>query len=53
MTLSYSKIPLTKVGCRVLAASPMDAQPRPAGWSTDDPGVGRRENGEQSGDLDR
>jgi hypothetical protein len=37
---------------RVLAANPVDAQPRLAGWSADNSGVGRRQNGEQSGDLD-
>lgn len=42
---------LSEVRRRVLAANPEDAHVWPAGWSTDNPGVGRGENDEQSGDL--
>jgi transcriptional regulator with XRE-family HTH domain len=36
---------------RVLAAHPEDTQPWPPGWSADNPGMGRHQNGEQSGNL--
>jgi hypothetical protein len=42
---------LSEIRRRVLAANPEDAHVWPAGWSTDNPGVGRGENGEHSGDL--
>lgn len=42
---------LSEIRRRVLAANSEDAQSWPAGWSADDPGMGRRQNGEQSGDL--
>lgn len=42
---------LNELRRRVLAASPEDAQSWPAGWSTDNPTVGRAQNGEQSNDL--
>ena len=42
---------LNEIRRRVLAANPDDAQAWPPGWSADDPGMGRRQNGEQSGDL--
>jgi transcriptional regulator with XRE-family HTH domain len=42
---------LSELRRRVVAVNPEDAQSWPAGWSADDPGVGRREDGEQSGDL--
>jgi transcriptional regulator with XRE-family HTH domain len=37
---------LSELRRRVLAANPQDAQSWPVGWSTDNPGVGRREDGE-------
>jgi len=40
---------LSELRRRVLAAG--DAKTWPAGWSADDAGVGRREDGEQSSDL--
>jgi transcriptional regulator with XRE-family HTH domain len=42
---------LSEIRRRVLAANPDDAQSWPAGWSADNPGMGRRQNDEQSGDL--
>jgi transcriptional regulator with XRE-family HTH domain len=42
---------LSEIRRRVLAANPEDAHLWPAGWSTDDPGVRRRENDEQRSDL--
>jgi transcriptional regulator with XRE-family HTH domain len=42
---------LSEIRRRMLAANPENAQSWPAGWSTDNPGMGRRQNGEQSGDL--
>jgi transcriptional regulator with XRE-family HTH domain len=36
---------LSEVRRRVLAANPEDAQAWPAGWSADNPGMGRHENG--------
>jgi transcriptional regulator with XRE-family HTH domain len=43
---------LSEVRRRVLAANPQDAESWPAGWSADNPGMGRLQNGEESGDLD-
>jgi len=37
---------LSELRRRVLAGSPQDAQPWPTGWSTDNPGVGRDQDGE-------
>jgi transcriptional regulator with XRE-family HTH domain len=37
---------LSELRRRVLAGSPQDSQPWPTGWSTDNPGVGRDEDGE-------
>jgi transcriptional regulator with XRE-family HTH domain len=42
---------LSEVRRRVLAGTPDDAQPWPAGWSTDNPGMSRHKDGEQTGDL--
>ena len=42
---------LNELRRRVLVANPEDAQSWPAGWSTDNPAVGRAQNGEQSDDL--
>jgi transcriptional regulator with XRE-family HTH domain len=42
---------LSEVRRRVLAANPEDAESWPAGWSADNPGMGRLQNDEQSGDL--
>jgi transcriptional regulator with XRE-family HTH domain len=42
---------LSELRRRVLAANPEDAQAWPSGWSADDPGMGRHQNGEESGDL--
>jgi transcriptional regulator with XRE-family HTH domain len=42
---------LSEVRRRVLAANAENAQPRPTGWSADDPGVSRPQDVEQSGDL--
>ncbi len=36
---------------RLLAAAPDQVQPWPVGWSSQDPGMGRPQHGEQSGDL--
>ena len=42
---------LSEIRRRLVAVNPQDAQSWPAGWSTDNPGVGRSKNGKQSGDL--
>jgi transcriptional regulator with XRE-family HTH domain len=42
---------LGEIRRRVLAANPTDAQSWPVGWSADNPGVGRRQDVEQSDDL--
>jgi transcriptional regulator with XRE-family HTH domain len=42
---------LSELRRRVLAASAGGPKSWPAGWSADDPRMGRRENSEQSGDL--
>jgi transcriptional regulator with XRE-family HTH domain len=42
---------LSEIRRRVLAANPEDAHLWPPGWSTDNPGVRRRQNDEESGDL--
>jgi len=42
---------LNELRRRVLAANPEDAKSWPAGWSADNPVVGRAENGEESDDL--
>jgi transcriptional regulator with XRE-family HTH domain len=42
---------LSEVRRRVLAANPEEAESWPAGWSADNPGMGRHQNGEESGDL--
>jgi transcriptional regulator with XRE-family HTH domain len=42
---------LSELRRRVLAANPRDAQSWPAGWSADNPGEGRRQDGQQGGDL--
>jgi transcriptional regulator with XRE-family HTH domain len=43
---------LSEIRRRVLAADPEGTQRLwPAGWSTDNPGKGRPQDGEQSGDL--
>ena len=42
---------LSELRRRVLAAGSGDAKSWPSGWSADDPGVGRGEDGEQSSDL--
>jgi transcriptional regulator with XRE-family HTH domain len=42
---------LSEIRRRVLAANPEDAHVWPAGWSTDNPGVRRGEDDQQSGDL--
>jgi transcriptional regulator with XRE-family HTH domain len=42
---------LSELRRRVLAANPEDAQTWPPGWSADNPGMGRHQNGEESGDL--
>jgi transcriptional regulator with XRE-family HTH domain len=42
---------LSELRRRVLAPSSEDAQGWPAGWTTDDPGVGRNKDGEQTGNL--
>jgi transcriptional regulator with XRE-family HTH domain len=36
---------------RLLAANSDEVQAWPAGWAADNPGMGRRQNGKQSGDL--
>jgi transcriptional regulator with XRE-family HTH domain len=43
---------LSEVRRRVLAANPEEAESWPPGWSADNPEMGRRQNFEQSGDLD-
>jgi transcriptional regulator with XRE-family HTH domain len=43
---------LSEIRRRVLAVTREDAPSWPPGWSTDNPGIGRRQDGEQSGDLD-
>src|ERR1700688_2926599 len=42
---------LSEIRRRALASNPEDAQSWPPGWSADNPGMGRRENGEERGDL--
>jgi transcriptional regulator with XRE-family HTH domain len=42
---------LSELRRRVLAATADDAQSWPPGWSADNPGMGRHQNGEQGGDL--
>jgi transcriptional regulator with XRE-family HTH domain len=42
---------LSELRRRLLAATPDDAQSWPPGWSADNPGMGRPQNSEQSGDL--
>src|ERR1700676_338103 len=42
---------LNEIRRRVAAADPEEAQSGPAGWSADNPGLGQRQDGEQSGDL--
>lgn len=42
---------LSELRRRVLAANPEDAQSWPAGWSADNPGMSRRQNPEEAGDL--
>jgi transcriptional regulator with XRE-family HTH domain len=42
---------LSEIRRRVLAPHIEDAQSWPAGWSTDDPGMGRDQDREQTGDL--
>lgn len=42
---------LNELRRRVLASNPEDAQSWPAGWSADNPAVGRAQNREQSDDL--
>ncbi|HEV7851343.1 MAG TPA: helix-turn-helix transcriptional regulator [Mycobacterium sp.] len=42
---------LSELRRRVLAATRDDAQSWPPGWSADDPGMGRHQDGEQGGDL--
>jgi transcriptional regulator with XRE-family HTH domain len=42
---------LSEIRRRVLAANPQDGHFWPVGWSTDNPGVRRGQDGEQSGDL--
>jgi len=42
---------LSELRRRVLVANPTDAQSWPPGWSADNPQVGRREDGEEGGDL--
>jgi hypothetical protein len=42
---------LSELRRRVLAANPEDTQTWPPGWSADNPGMGRHQNGEESGDL--
>jgi transcriptional regulator with XRE-family HTH domain len=44
---------LSELRRRLFAVSPEQAQEWPPGWSANDPGVSRPENGEQSGDLRR
>jgi hypothetical protein len=43
---------LSEIRRRVLSADPENANPWPAGWSTDNPGVRRGQDDEQGGDLD-
>jgi transcriptional regulator with XRE-family HTH domain len=42
---------LSELRRRLLAANPQEAQGWPAGWAGDDPGMGRPQRDEQSGDL--
>jgi transcriptional regulator with XRE-family HTH domain len=42
---------LSELRRRVLAAASENTQSWPAGWSTDNPAVGRDEDGEQTGNL--
>jgi transcriptional regulator with XRE-family HTH domain len=42
---------LSELRRRVLAANPEDAQSWPPGWSADNPGMGRHQDGEESSDL--
>jgi transcriptional regulator with XRE-family HTH domain len=42
---------LSEIRRRLVAVNPQDAQSWPAGWSADNPGVGRPQNGKQSGNL--
>jgi transcriptional regulator with XRE-family HTH domain len=42
---------LSEIRRRVLSADPEHAQSWPAGWTTDDPGMSRHQDGEQSADL--
>jgi hypothetical protein len=42
---------LSELRRRALAANPEDTQTWPPGWSADNPGMGRHQNGEESGDL--
>jgi transcriptional regulator with XRE-family HTH domain len=42
---------LSEIRRRVVAADPEGQQLWPAGWSADDAGMGRPQDGEQSGDL--
>ena len=42
---------LSELRRRVLAGSSEDSQSWPAGWSSDDAGVSRNENGEQTGNF--
>jgi transcriptional regulator with XRE-family HTH domain len=43
---------LSEIRRRVLTANPENGNLWPAGWSTDNPGVRRGQDDEQSGDLD-
>jgi hypothetical protein len=42
---------LSEIRRRVLAANPDDGQSWPAGWSADNPGIRRRQNDEERGNL--
>lgn len=42
---------LSELRRRVLAANPEQAQPWPAGWAADDPGVSQPQDDEQTGNL--